>query len=346
MVDSRPLALVLLVTLAGCTGALGPLGGAGDGGDTPLPPGVTADGVNATALLDAHVESIENRSFTLQYELSTDETMSDVVARAGSNHERVAIHIERDSETEGRFFTDDVRYEFIERDGVTNYYVVNQTESSQLADVQPYVRPDELRILLTQGKWTTDGTTDCEAGTCWVLTASSVDESGQLADAESFDGRAVVAPAGLVTHISVTLTREGTSGTATVNVSNVGDTVVTRPDWVSAANQSGKRIGFDQSPEPERQRIEREFDGQNGSVAILGAHEDADYGDLELRPVGIAPDNPTSRASTRSSTRRRSSNAETRRPRNHARPSSRPRCAPWNRTFSDAPRSRSSASRR
>ena len=247
MADSRALALVLLVALAGCNGALGPLSGdgGGDGGEPSLPPGVTDDSVNATALLDAHVESLENRSFTLEYELSATTAEADVVATVGSDRERAAGRIESPNRTEGYFLADDVQYVFHENRGDTTYYVANQSGVDSAPFVRRYVRPDELRILLAAGEWTTDGTTDCDAGTCWVLDATGVNESGQLSDADSFDGRAVVAPSGRVVDISVTVERPDDTGDVTLTVSSVGATTVTRPEWVDQANESGTRVGFE-----------------------------------------------------------------------------------------------------
>ncbi|WP_232686910.1 DUF7537 family lipoprotein [Halobacterium zhouii] len=249
MTDVRSLVLVLLVALAGCNGALGPIasdnGGDADGGNPSLPPGVTDDSVNATTLMDAHVESLDGESFTLEYNLSASSAQADVVATIGPNRERAAIHIEKSHQTEAYFFVDGVQYELDERDGETQYRVVNRSGADGAPFADRYVRPHELRILLAAGEWKTSGTTDCRAGTCWVLDATSVNESSQLSDASRFDGRAVVAPSGRVEKISVTIERPNDTGNVTITISDVGATTVTRPEWVDEANESGTRVGFE-----------------------------------------------------------------------------------------------------
>ena len=244
MTGVRVIALVVLVALAGCAGGVSPPTGSPD--HPSLPPGVTHWGVNSTALLDAHVDSVSNQSFTYTYtfEASSPGNTTHLVFKVNASHERAAVRSEENGHTKGTFITSDVWYNFDEHRGNRSYEVVNMSESPSPI-FAPMLQPSRMRPLLSSGEWTTDGMTDCEAGTCWVLDATGVNESGQFSDAESYDGRAVVAPSGRVENISVTLERPNDTGTVTITVSDVGATTVTRPDWVSEANRSGTRVGFE-----------------------------------------------------------------------------------------------------
>lgn len=241
MTGVRVIALVVLVALAGCAGGVSPPTGSPD--HPSLPPGVTHWGVNSTALLVAHVDSVANQSFTYTIEASSPDNTTHLVAKVNASHERAALRSEKNGHTEGAFITPNMWYSFDEYRGNRSYEVANISESRNPI-FTPMLQPSMMRPLLSSGEWTTDGTTDCEAGTCWVLDATGVNESGQFSDAESYDGRAVVAPSGRVENISVTLERPNDTGDVTITVSDVGATTVTRPEWVDEANESGTRVGF------------------------------------------------------------------------------------------------------
>lgn len=108
MFDAKGALLVgVLVVLSGCIGGVaGPSATGGDadpsatGGDADptladlsLPDGVTANGTNASALLSAHAEALENRSFTVR--LSVSRSAGDAersfrsTVRVGADRDRV-----------------------------------------------------------------------------------------------------------------------------------------------------------------------------------------------------------------------------------------------------------------
>ena len=104
----RALAVCALVVLAGCSGPLGSLGG-GDGGPSP-PPGVEGDQVNATVLLDAHVASLDNESFTATFHEGLAGQREERTARVSENGSATVERTESSDDTTNVFVANGATY--------------------------------------------------------------------------------------------------------------------------------------------------------------------------------------------------------------------------------------------
>lgn len=237
--------LVALLALAGCTAAPGAPtettepADSSTPADTPAgetPPGV-ADGrlANASALVQAHETALAERGFAASVTRSvngTDVASYDVVAAPG-----LATYTLGGTRTAGDAGTtavslwanESIRLVKYTSDGESRY----QATKPEAEHASPYPLGSVARHLRA-GDFTVAEESTAEGET--VLVADDVvpdaGEAGRFADAESFEGRAVVDASGRVRSLNVTVAGSRDTVSITFELRRTAVESVDRPAWV------------------------------------------------------------------------------------------------------------------
>ncbi|WP_232703437.1 DUF7537 family lipoprotein [Halobacterium wangiae] len=293
MTATRALAVCTLVVLAGCTGALGPFG-SGDDGPSP-PPGVEDDAVNATVLLDAHVASLENESFTATLPGGPAGHGGSVTARVSAND---TARVARESALGGtaNVYVADGRSYWATDESATEYVVSNWSARHDRSPRAQFAAPPALRQTLgvVDGRaspaLSPNGTVERDGRTLWRL---DVEPSNQTTAAALSDvhGRVLATPDGRIVEAAYHYDRSGTAVNLTYELSAVEETVVERPDWVDDARRHGDYRGFGSDDRRLTTDVPAGFSGESrGLVTLVGVPERANHGDVRARPVGVTED--------------------------------------------------------
>ncbi len=226
------LCLVALVALAGCTG--------GGGGGTPTetgtlddaPPGVSASGVDADALVAAHEDALADRSYTLAVDQQTTGGELTIDAKTDSDGLPAIIELSTGSADRETYLTANGSYE-IRRGGGEQIVRHVDTDASAVPTGGPYVRD-----VLDDAQFTYDGTVQRDGRTLHRLSADQADLQRQFQNATvtSYEAELLVSSDGLVhnTTYQLTLAENGTEETFTtrIQLTDVGSTTVAEPAWL------------------------------------------------------------------------------------------------------------------
>jgi len=290
---TRALAVCTLVVLAGCSGALGPLGG-GDGAPSP-PPGVEGGQVNATVLLDAHVASLDNESFTAALPDGPAGQGNAATARVSTNG---TARVEQETAFGGtaNVFVADGRSYWPADEAGAKYVVSNWSARYDHSPRGQYVAPPALRRALgvADGRpapaLSRDGTVERDGRTRWRLTVSGSNQT-EAAGLTNVRGEVLATSEGRVVEASYRYDRGGTPVSLTYELSAVGDTHVERPAWVDDARRHGDYRGFGGDQRRLTADVPVGFSGDSrGLVTLVGVPEHADHGDVRVRPIGVTED--------------------------------------------------------
>lgn len=292
MTVTRALAVCVLVVLAGCTGALGPLGG--DDGPSP-PPGVSGADVNASVLLDAHVASLDNESFTATLPDGPAGHGGEVTARVSAND---TARVARESSLGGtaNVFVADGASHWVADESGTDYVVSNWSARHDRSLRTWYAAPPALQRALgaTDERVAPDlsrnGTVERDGRTLWRL---DVDASNQTraAGLSNVRGHVLATPDGRIVDAAYRYDRGGTAVSLTYELSAVGETAVERPDWADDARRHGDYRGFGSDERRLTTDVPAGFSGESrGLVTLVGVSEHADHGDVRVVPVGVSDD--------------------------------------------------------
>lgn len=246
----RPVALALLVVLAGCAMPSGsqpsetkPTASAtptpsptasvtATPSSTPpseqqptLPPGVTMSGVeNASALLDAHRESLRAAGFRI------DETRADAQFSyaAAANYSAYRVIPGQTTDAPAVWANESLTLAREQRDNETVY----QRPPRLWPGPARLTAAESLRTLFGAAEYAVDGTEPCGERTCVALTATG------SARFENFSARALVDASGVVHRFHATY-GAGENGTRMTEyrlvLSQRGNVTVSRPPWADAA---------------------------------------------------------------------------------------------------------------
>jgi len=225
------LCLVFLVALAGCTG--------GSGGGTPTdttiddaPPGVSASGVDADALVTAHEDALADRSYTLEVDQQTTGGELTIDAMAGSQRIPAIIQLSTGSADRETYITANGSYE-VRRGGGEQITQRVDADASAVPTGGPYVRD-----VLDDAQFSYDGTVERDGRTLHRLSAGKADLQREFENATvvSYDAELLVSEAGLVynTTYQLTLEEDGTEETfsARIQLTDVDSTTVSEPSWL------------------------------------------------------------------------------------------------------------------
>jgi len=232
------LCLVALVALAGCTGG----GGGGTPTDTttqtPIegtaPPGVSASGVDADALVSAHLEALANRSYTMTVERSGDGADLSVTTRAEAGHVPALVDVDGGRATQEVYVSSEGGYELRQAAGEQ---IVRRTQenASTVPTGERYIRQ-----VLADGNVSYTGTVERNGQTYHRLRAGLPDLDRQIEDGRAtwFEVQVLVDDSGLVHSISYRLTVEqnGTESDLRIemDLSDIGTTAVAEPAWLGS----------------------------------------------------------------------------------------------------------------
>lgn len=234
------LCLVLVVALAGCTGGGGGGTTTAPGTPTPIdgdaPPGVTATNVDTDALVAAHLDALDNRSYTMTVEQSGGESGFSVTTQAAAGRLPALIDVEGQGATQEVYVTTNGSYE-LRQAGGDRTVRRTQENASTIPTGERYIRQ-----ALADGNVSYTGTVERDGQTLHRVRAGLPDLNRQIEDARVtwFEVQLLVDDSGLVHSLSYRLTveRDGTESDLRIgmDVTDVGATTVPEPDWIDDAS--------------------------------------------------------------------------------------------------------------
>lgn len=239
------LALALVVVLAGCSGGgttTAPPNADGPGTtptQTPVavpddaPPGITASGIDADALVSAHTDALSQRNYTLSVRQRIGDGGLDVTALVGTDRSPALIDLATATANRTTYVGADAVYE---RRLDAGNQTVRRIDTVSVPTGATYVQQ-----VLDDANFSYNGTVERDGRTLYRVDAHLDDLTRTFSDAEPvyFHGQLLVTESGIVTDltydlsIDVNQTRRELSVRATVT--DIGATDVPRPDWVERA---------------------------------------------------------------------------------------------------------------
>lgn len=234
------LCLVIVIALAGCTGGGG--GGATTAPSTPTPidgdapPGVSLDSVDTATLVAAHLDALDNRSYTLTVEQSGGENGFSVTTQAAAGRLPALIDVEGQGATQQVYVTTNGSYELRQASGDQTVRRT-QENASTIPTGERYVRQ-----VLSDGNLSYTGTVERDGRTLHRVRAGLPDMNRQIEDGRAtwFEAELLVDDSGLVHSLSYRLTveRDGTESDLRIemDVTDIGTTSVPEPDWITDAS--------------------------------------------------------------------------------------------------------------
>lgn len=253
------LAVVGLVLLAGCNGLIGgPADGpdgadgadttdggattdAGDGSDgsaSEYPPGYTKDGPESLSLaLQHHYSAIRPHPYTSEFVSNRGtEFRGSVRAAGGESGTAHATFVEEGAPTRDLYLEDGTTYRRVNRPGNVTYGAVNSTY-------------DNFRFQLTgptlqwlmHVRWNHVGTSEEADRTLHRYKTTGINDSNEAAPdparVSNLDGTLVVDEQGVIHEFSLTANVGEGSIQYRYAVSDIDDTEVSPPDWLSTAKE-------------------------------------------------------------------------------------------------------------
>ncbi|WP_135853470.1 DUF7537 family lipoprotein [Halorussus salinus] len=242
------LVVASLVALAGCSGALSGGDGAQTLDDVTYPAGVSENGTNLTALADAHENTLQNQSFTLEVASTVNSSMGNqsvaLDAAVGADREEIRVNGSALGQDVSVYVTEEKRFTRLNvADGEARYQVADRTpESSQIVP-SSYTGRSYLDRFAGSGNFTPTGVRTVEGTTLVVLEAdgSNATQSQQM-NVTDYNATMLVDQQGVVHSVSVEVSaaRQGQQARTefSMNVSDVGETTVAEPAWLDEARNS------------------------------------------------------------------------------------------------------------
>lgn len=243
-----PFVLAALLLSAGCATTL-----PGTDSEPAYPAGVADSGVNASAVTENHRAALNGTSFTLSIEMeqSLDDRSVNASStyRVGEDRENVSVRTDTPSSRSRVYLTGDTQYGRMVAGNRTRYDVRERTADVDRALLNSSAGASLVNETLALGNYSVAGTETRDGTTETTLNATGLaDESersglvGVAANVSSFDATVTVDGEGVVRSLSYTmvLTREGRTVTTTLSldVTDVGSTAPTAPDWIDEAEAS------------------------------------------------------------------------------------------------------------
>lgn len=226
------LLLVVVVVLAGCTGS----GGGPTDDPAPTPdgdiPGVSASGVDADALVTAHVDALADRSYRLDVEQRIGNGGLEIDAKVAAGRVPALIDISSATADRVTYVSDDGGFELRRASGDRTVRRIDANASTAPTGAT------YIRRVLGDANFSYDGTVRHEGKQLHRLRADLDDLTRQFEDANvtDFDGSLLVDESGLVHSITYRLTvqRGGSQSTLLVDMSlwRLGQTTVEEPAWI------------------------------------------------------------------------------------------------------------------
>lgn len=226
--------LVFVVVLAGCTGSGGgPAAPSTDTVSTPsdLPPGVSANSIDTSALLAAHTSELANRSYTLTIDRASGDGLS-VVVQAAAGRTPALVDARSQNANRATYVSDNGSYELRRLGGDRTVRRVQANASSVPTG------ESVLKRVLSQANFSYYRTVERDGRTLSVFRAGldDVTRNFQSGRATWFEGELAIDQSGVVHSLSYDLTLKNGSSTQKLSIrmalSNVSETTVSRPDWI------------------------------------------------------------------------------------------------------------------
>jgi hypothetical protein len=273
------LCLVFLVALAGCTG------GGGDPTTTPstptpidgdAPPGVTATDIDTDTLVSAHLDALDNRSYTITVEQSSGGNSISVTSRAEAGRLPALIDVEGQGAIQEVYVTTNASYE-LRQGGGEQTIRRTQENASTIPTGERYVRQ-----VLADGNLSYTGTVERDGRTLHRLRAGLPDLNRQIEDGRAtwFEAELLVDESGLVHSLSYRLTveRDGTESDLRIemDLTDIGATTVDEPSWID-----------DASTDPNATTRTLSNSGLETTLAVAGSSESVSAVTLENASTGF-----------------------------------------------------------
>lgn len=243
-----PFALAALLLCAGCASTL-----PGTDSERAYPAGVADSGVDASTVTENHRAALNDTSFTLSLamEQSLGNRSADVSStyRVGADRENVSVRMDTPFARRWVYLTGDTQYGRIEAGNRTQYDVRERTGDVDRSILNSSAGASLVNETLALGNYSVAGTETRDGTTYTTLNATGLaDETERpdlvavAANVSSFDSTVVIDGDGVVRSVSYTmvLTRDEQSVTTalSMNVTDVGSTTATAPDWIDEAEAS------------------------------------------------------------------------------------------------------------
>lgn len=243
-----PLVLAALLLGAGCATTL-----PGTDSEPAYPAGVAEAGVNASTVAENHRAALNDTSFTLSLDVaqSLDDRSVNTSAtyRMGTERENVSIRTDTPFSRSWLYLTGDTQYGRMTAGNRTQYDVRARTGDVDRAVLNSSAGASLVNETLALGNYSVESVEERDGATVTTLHATELggDVEGSSfaavsANVSSFDSTVTVDGDGVVRSVAYTmvLTREGRTVTTTLamNVSDLGSTNPTAPDWIAEAEAS------------------------------------------------------------------------------------------------------------